>query len=65
MPAKKPAQPTSLDAFRHRDKRTNIPTEELRDFVADYEARPGAWLRADGARIDAPASAALGKEANQ
>ena len=29
-----------LDANRHQDKRTNIPTEELRDFVADDEATP-------------------------
>jgi hypothetical protein len=26
---------TELDSIRHKDKRANIPTEELRDFVAD------------------------------
>lgn len=31
---------TQVDAIRHKDKRTNIPTEELRDFVADEELAP-------------------------
>jgi len=31
---------SELDALRHRDKRTNIPTEELADFVADDESAP-------------------------
>src|SRR5271165_1255664 len=43
MPRKKkdstPALP-KLDANRHQDTRKNIPTEELRDFVADDEAKP-------------------------
>ncbi|MEK7786815.1 MAG: hypothetical protein AAB658_15510 [Chloroflexota bacterium] len=26
--------PTPLAAVKHKDKRVNIPTEELRDFVA-------------------------------
>jgi len=34
-----PAFP-ELDATRHKDKRKNIPTEELRDFVAAEEAKP-------------------------
>src|SRR5436190_2116765 len=38
-----PAFP-DLDAHRHRDTRTNIPTEELRDFVADDEAKPKTML---------------------
>ena len=29
-----------VDSIRHKDKRTNIPTEELRDFVADDEKSP-------------------------
>jgi adenine-specific DNA-methyltransferase len=29
-----------LDAIRHKETRKNIPTEELRDFVADDEAKP-------------------------
>jgi hypothetical protein len=43
MPGKKnskskPAIP--VDTVRHKDKRTNIPTEELRDFVAEDEQHP-------------------------
>jgi hypothetical protein len=31
---KKPtSKATPIEALRHRDKRKNIPTEELRDFV--------------------------------
>ena len=40
MPKAKPS--AQLDSIRHPDKRTNIPTEELRDFVADDEASPKA-----------------------
>jgi len=29
-----------VDATKHKDKRANIPTEELRDFVAEDEAQP-------------------------
>ena len=35
---------TSLDSLRHKDKRTNIPTEELRDFVAEDENKPKRML---------------------
>ena len=38
-----PALP-ELDAHRHQDTRKNIPTEELRDFVADDEAKPKTML---------------------
>ena len=38
-----PALP-ELDANRHHDTRKNIPTEELRDFVADDEAKPKTML---------------------
>ena len=31
---------TPVDSHRHRDKRTNIPTEELRDFVREEEQAP-------------------------
>jgi len=34
---KKKTTTTKIESFRHNDKRTNIPTEELRDFVADDE----------------------------
>jgi adenine-specific DNA-methyltransferase len=30
----------SIDSVKHRDKRANIPTEELRDFVEDDERAP-------------------------
>ncbi|TWT40946.1 hypothetical protein RAS1_36340 [Phycisphaerae bacterium RAS1] len=33
-----------VDAIRHKDKRPNIPTEELRDFVADDENAPKTML---------------------
>src|SRR5436309_10096404 len=41
--AKKPA-PTKVESIRHRDKRKNIPTEELRDFVAEDEHSPKTML---------------------
>jgi len=34
----------SVDSVKHKDKRANIPTEELRDFVADEEKSPGTML---------------------
>src|ERR1700733_5699748 len=46
--ARKKKDPTpafpELDAIRHKEKRKNIPTEELRDFVAAEEARPPKML---------------------
>ena len=33
-----------VDSIRHKDKRANIPTEELRDFVADKELAPKTML---------------------
>src|SRR3984885_2346403 len=41
---KKNAAPTKVESIRHKDKRANIPTEELRDFVADDEAAPKTML---------------------
>ncbi len=35
---------TPIAAVKHKDKRTNIPTEELRDFVADDEKKPKTVL---------------------
>jgi len=29
-----------IENVKHKDKRVNIPTEELRDFVAEYESKP-------------------------
>jgi glucuronate isomerase len=40
--AKKP--PTKVESLRHKDKRKNIPTEELRDFVAEDEHAPKTIL---------------------
>ena len=33
-----------IESIRHKDKRANIPTEELRDFVADEELTPRTML---------------------
>jgi adenine-specific DNA-methyltransferase len=41
---KKPNGPKPVDSLRHQDKRTNIPTNELRGFVEGEEAAPGAML---------------------
>jgi adenine-specific DNA-methyltransferase len=35
---------TPIDAVRHKDKRKNIPTEELRDFVREDEQAPKTVL---------------------
>jgi adenine-specific DNA-methyltransferase len=43
MAKKKPA-PTKVASIRHNDKRKNIPTEELRDFVAGDEHAPKTML---------------------
>ena len=41
MPKKKtPKSPPQIDSLKHQDKRTNIPTEELRDFVTEAEKTP-------------------------
>jgi adenine-specific DNA-methyltransferase len=39
---KKPTTP--VESIRHKDKRKNIPTEELRDFVAEEEQAPKTML---------------------
>lgn len=36
--------PTPVASIRHKDKRANIPTEELRDFVAEDEKAPRTML---------------------
>jgi adenine-specific DNA-methyltransferase len=43
MPSKK-TPTTPITAHRHNDTRVNIPTEELRDFVADEEKAPKTIL---------------------
>jgi adenine-specific DNA-methyltransferase len=42
--ARKKTAPKKVESIRHKDRRTNIPTEELRDFVADYELTPKTML---------------------
>lgn len=41
---KKAKESASVDSIRHKDQRANIPTEELRDFVASDEKVPKAML---------------------
>lgn len=41
--AKKSVMP-KIESIKHKDKRANIPTEELRDFVADEEKTPKTLL---------------------
>ena len=38
------AKSVNIETTRHRDRRANIPTEELRDFVAEDEAKPKTIL---------------------
>ncbi len=38
--AKKKTSPKKVESISHKDKRTNIPTEELRDFVEEDERAP-------------------------
>src|SRR5437870_8517950 len=42
--AKKNSPRTKVESIRHKDKRANIPTEELRDFLADEELAPKTVL---------------------
>jgi hypothetical protein len=44
MPRKKQAKPIPVESVKHRDKRANIPTQELRDLVKDDEAVPSKML---------------------
>ncbi|MCG6537982.1 MAG: site-specific DNA-methyltransferase, partial [Syntrophales bacterium LBB04] len=44
MARKKINNDTPIETLKHKDKRVNIPTKELRDFVAEYEARPKTVL---------------------
>ena len=47
MAKKRPTQksgPAPVESIRHKDKRKNIPTEELRDFVAEEEQAPKTML---------------------
>ncbi len=44
MPPKKNAKSTPVTSHKHKDKRANIPTEELREFVAEEERKPKTVL---------------------
>ena len=44
MVKKKAQSSTPIESVRHKDKRANIPTEELRDFIADDERTPKTVL---------------------
>jgi adenine-specific DNA-methyltransferase len=44
MPRKPRSTKPPVESIRHNDKRKNIPTEELRDFVADEEQAPQTML---------------------
>jgi hypothetical protein len=43
MPKRSSPRTTRVESIRHKDKRANIPTEELRDFMADEEHAP-EWM---------------------
>jgi adenine-specific DNA-methyltransferase len=44
MPRNKANKSIPVETLRHKDKRKNIPTEELRDFVAEDEKKPKTML---------------------
>src|SRR6266404_1090787 len=48
----KKTTPTKVESIRHKDKRANIPTEELRDFVADDEHAPKTILYPRDSSLD-------------
>ena len=45
-------EPKPVESFKHKDKRTNIPTEELRDFVAEDEKSPKTMLYSRDPSLD-------------
>jgi len=44
MTQKKSNKAKPVESLKHKDKRANIPTEELRDFVKEDETRPKTML---------------------
>ena len=44
MAKKKAKTPKQVESLKHKDKRVNIPTEELRDFVIEDEYKPKNML---------------------
>ena len=59
--AKKKTTSTKVESIRHKDKRTNIPTEELRDFVVEEELAPQTMFYPRDASLD-PQLAWKGKD---
>ena len=55
---KKRTGPTPVEAVEHTDTRANIPTEELRDFVASDEKQPAKLLYPAGPFPRSPARVA-------
>ncbi len=52
MPSKNGGTGKKVAAIKHLDKRANIPTEELRDFVSDDEKNPKAALYPRDSSLD-------------
>ena len=53
MAKRSPKSPTEITSIRHKkDTRVNIPTEELRDFVAEEEQAPKAMRYPRDASLD-------------
>lgn len=50
--SRRPVRNKEVSAIKHHDKRANIPTEELRDFVADDEKHPKVVLYPRDASLD-------------
>jgi adenine-specific DNA-methyltransferase len=52
MAQKKAKTKLQIESIKHKDKRKNIPTEELRDFVAEDEAKPKTMLYPRDSSLD-------------
>ena len=52
MAKKNSSYSKSVESIRHKDKRVNIPTEELRDFVAEEEGAPKTMLYSRDPSLD-------------
>jgi hypothetical protein len=48
--SKKKARDLEIETTRHKDKRKNIPTEELRDFMATGESKKDKTAKVTTAR---------------
>jgi len=52
MPSKNPGSNKKVASIKHLDKRANIPTEELRDFVSEDERNPKSVLYPRDSSLD-------------